>query len=243
MKNHCHEIEVKYKVQSDKVQNIIEALNNLGFKVKSKTKVVDRWLPDGKEWLRLRQQTPLPKKGDESDPKPTYEVATKKTMAKSDGIKSKCEAESMIKPHHARAWLRMAKKIRRALPTVHKTRTSWKVTINGRKYTAVIDKVTKLGKFNGYYFELETLVPFDVDDPKAMSDVKKLAAKILNAAYKGAKGKPTQCELMSYRKMALAHLAKQKRAKRAKLKLKPIKPKRPRSKQQHTKQRPTHHCQ
>jgi adenylate cyclase class IV len=233
MKNHCHEIEMKYKVQANKVQNFIAALKQLGFKKKSENELVDRWLPNGKAWLRLRKQT---KNG-----KSTYEIASKKTVEKNDGIKNKCEAEKRIKKSRALYLLRTAKQIRRALPTVHKTRTSWTVTINGRKYTAVIDKVKKLGKFNGFYFELETLVPFDVDDPRAKSDVKKLAAKIMNAAYKGTEGKPTQCELMSYRKMALAHLAKQLRAKRAKLKS--IKPKRARSKQQNSKQLPTHHCQ
>lgn len=229
-KEHCHEIEVKYKVKADKVENIKAALKQLGFTHKSTAKIVDRWLPNGKKWLRLRQQNKIVnnKLG------PTkFEAGIKKTIARKGGIKNKCENESEEPYFIVRHMLDTAKRYRQAVPTVRKTRTSWTVVINKRKYTAVIDHVYKLGRFNGFYFELETLVPFNVDDPSAKSDVKKLAAKILTAAYKGAKGKPTKCELMSYRRMALAYQATQRRTKQAKLKLKPAKPKRSTN----------HHCQ
>ncbi len=228
-KQHCHEIEVKYKVQKDKVEKIIASLEKLGFTFKSTTKVMDKWLPIGKEWIRLREEKKI-------NGGSKHQIASKKTIEKDGGLKNKCEAESDINKFTSSVLLNLAKQIRRALPTVHKTRTTFAATINGRKYTAVIDHVEKLGKFNGYYFELETLVPFKVDDPTAKSDVKKLASKLLSLAYKGVKGKPTKCELMSYRKMALAQQAKQRRAKQLKLKLKPAKPKRA------TKGQPTHHC-
>lgn len=213
-KKHCHEIEVKYNLQSDKVEKIAEVLLKLGFTFKSKAKLIDRWLPTG---TRLREQKTASKES-------KYEIAKKKTIKKDGGLKNKCENEKKIDTFIKTELLSLAHSTRRALPTVTKTRTSWTVTIKGRDYTAVIDRVTKLGKFNGFYFELETLVPFDVDDPTAEADVEALATKILAAAYKGSKSKPTKV-LLSYRKMALIHQAKQRRDKRAKAKLKFVKPK------------------
>ena len=239
-KEHCHEIEVKYTVKSDKVEKIKTALERLGFTFKSTAKIVDKWLPVGKEWVRLREQKKLVtnKSGETKFGDSKFEVGSKKTIEEDGGLKNKCENESGTDEFIADTMLKMAKHNRRALPTVRKTRTSWTVVINKREYTAVIDHVYKLGRFNGFYFELETLVPFNVDDPSAKSDVKKLASKILSAAYKGAKGKPTKCELMSYRKMALAYQAKQRRTKQIKLKLKQAKPKR-----SQTKRPSKHHCQ
>lgn len=227
MKEHVHEIEVKYVIQPAKVKNIAAALEKLGFTHKSTTTVTDRWLRIGKDSVRLREQ----KKGANGI---KYFLASKKTIEKDDGLKNKCEAECKINKFTRDVLLKLAKQKRRALPIVHKSRTSWTAIINDREYTAVIDHVEKLGEFNGYYFELETLIPFDVNDPGAKADVKALASKILTAAYKGAKGKPTECEQMSYRRMALAYMAKQRKAKQNKAKQ--VKPKPARTKQRKPKQ-------
>ncbi len=212
-KQHCHEIEVKYKIDSDKVETFETVLDKLGFTHKSTSKLIDRWLSNGKSMIRLREQRREQKNG---KIKTTYEVASKKTIERDGGIKSKCENENKISKFMKIVLLKQATQKRRAIPTVQKTRNSWTVTIKGRDYTAVIDHVTKLGKYNGFYFELETLIPYDVEDPKASKDVKALAQKILNAAYRGCADKPTTCELLSYRKMAMANQAKQRRAKKAK---------------------------
>lgn len=212
-KSHCHEIEVKYKIDSDRVEKFTTVLDKLGFTPKPTSTIIDKWLPDGKSMIRLREQKRVQKNG---KIKTTYEVASKKTIERDGGIKSKCEYEHKVNKVMKVYLLKQAKRKGRAIPKVQKTRTSWVVTIKGRDYTAVIDRVTKLGKHNGFYFELETLIPSDVEDPKASKDVKALAQKILNAAYRGSEGKPTTCELLSYRKMAMANQAKQRRAKKAK---------------------------
>lgn len=231
-KEHCHEIEVKYRVQANKKEKLAEVLKALGFRPKSTCEVFDRWITVDKKPIRLRVQR--------IGKQEKYELASKKTITNNAGLKNKCENEDALSDFQYWYINEQATRNRKALPTVFKTRVSFTAKINGRQYTAVIDKVKRLGKFNGFYFELETLVPFDVDDPSAESDVKKLAAKIFRAAYKGSKDKPLLW-LMSYRKMALAHMASQKRKRKNKqAAIKQVKPKQARKPKR---SRSNHHCQ
>lgn len=203
MKEHVHEIEVKYAIHGKKVNDIFDALMDLGFRHKATYDLVDMWLPpkEEKESLRVREQIQGGVR--------KYFLSSKKTHVKDGGIKNKCEAESRIDEFTRQVLIGLALRMRSTLPVVRKTRYTWKGKVGGREYTVAIDEVVDLGRFSGFYFEVETLVPLNTNDPKAMDDVKRMAAKILEAAYAGEKNLQFRYEKLSYRKMARLYQAEQ----------------------------------
>lgn len=203
MKQHVHEIEAKYAIQGKKVKDIFDVLMDLGFRHKATYDLVDMWLPpkEEKESLRIREQIQGTSR--------KYLLSSKKTNAKDEGIKNKCEAESRIDEFTRQVLIGLALRMRSALPVVRKTRYSWQGRIGSRDYTIAIDEVFDLGRFSGFYLEVETLVPFNTIDPEAMDDVKHTALKILNSAYEGEKNLKFSYAKLSYRKMAKIHQSEQ----------------------------------
>jgi len=203
MKEHVHEIEVKYVIHEEKVDDIFDVLLSQGFVHKATYDLVDRWLPpkEAKESLRVREQT----QGNTTK----YFFSSKKTNEKLGRIKNKCEAESEIDEFIKDALIGIALRVRSPLPEVRKRRYSWQGRLGSRDYTVVIDEVFDLGRFSGFYFECETLVPFEVSDPKAKDAVERLALRILRAAYKAEKRLKYKYANLSYRKMAKIHQAEQ----------------------------------
>lgn len=203
MKEHVHEIEVKYVVHQKKVNDIFDTLVNMGFRHKSTCELVDMWLsPKRKgESLRIRKQT--------QDKSVKYLLSRKKTTEKDGEVKNKCEAESKISASKYRTLSASAKRVSGQLLKVCKTRYTFEGRIGKRRYTVAVDEVVDLGHFSGFYFEVETLVPFKVVDRKAMPDVKRTALQILNDAYEGEKLR-FQKQKLSYRKMARLHYARKR---------------------------------
>ncbi len=196
MKEHVHEIEVKYTIHAEKVSDIFDTLMDMGFRHDATYDLIDTWLPpkEKNESLRVRKQI--------QGKSCKYFLSSKKTNEKDGEVKNKCEAESKIDEFARDVLIALALRMRAELPTVHKTRYSFKGRVGSRDYTVAIDEVVDLGRFSGFYFEVETLVPFGVSDAKAMPDVKRTALKILHAAYEGEKKLKFQKQLLSYRKMA-----------------------------------------
>lgn len=203
MKVHVHEIEVKYTINSDKVNDIFDTLTDMGFRHKATYDLVDTWLPpkEKSESLRVREQIQGKSR--------KYFLSSKKTKEKDGEGKNKCEAESKIDEFTRQVLIGLALRMRSVLPVVRKTRYSWQGRIRSRDYTVVVDEVVNLGRFSGFYFEVETLVAYNTVDPAAMEGVKRLALQILHAAYDGEKNLKFAHATLSYRKMAKIHQAEQ----------------------------------
>lgn len=203
MKVHVHEIEVKYVIHSEKVSDIFDTLMDMGFRHKATYNLVDMWLPpkEKSESLRIREQTQGKTR--------KYFLSSKKTKETNGEGKNKCEAESKIDEFTRDVLIGLALRMRSVLPVVRKTRYSWQGRIRSRDYTVVVDEVVDLGRFSGFYLEVETLVPYNKVDPKAMDDVKHIALKILHAAYDGEENLKFSHAKLSYRKMAKIHQAEQ----------------------------------
>jgi adenylate cyclase class IV len=203
MKTHVHEIEVKYSIHGTKVNDIFDTLMDLGFRHKATYDLVDMWLPPKEkgESLRVREQI------DGTSRK--YLLSSKKSNEKDGEIKNKCEAESQIDDFIREVVIGLALRIRDSLPVVRKTRYHWQGRIGARDYTVAIDEVLDLGRFSGFYLEVETLVPADKADPAAKDDVKRIALQILETAYKAEENLTFSYVKLSYKKMAKIYQAEQ----------------------------------
>jgi adenylate cyclase class IV len=202
MKEHVHEIEVKYSIHQQKVNDIFDTLVGMGFHHKATYELFDTWLPPKakSESLRVREQIQGKSR--------KFFLSSKTTKERDGEVKNKCEAESKISQLTRDVLINLASRVYGILPTVHKMRYVFQGRIASRYYTVAIDEVLDLGRFSGVYLEVETIVPFEVVDRKAMPDVKRMALKILKAAYKGEKKLKFRKQKLSYRKMALLHQSK-----------------------------------
>jgi predicted adenylyl cyclase CyaB len=168
------EVERKYPLRADEELALPERLKQMGFRHIAQVHMHDFFLPteiDG-EMRRVRDETMEDK---------TKHLFTHKVWVQVAGKRERKEQEEQISPMVRELLLDFGTRLHGSkLPEFSKTREMYtREDEDMREITVAIDHVEGLGRFDGYYVEVEILVRREQDVESAREAVEKLAAELL----------------------------------------------------------------
>lgn len=167
------EVERKFQLLDGESNGLPSRLKARGFASIGRLTMTDTFLPRAKEGDMNRIRV-------ESDGKTTRRLLTMKDWVVVSGEKERREEESEI-GLAASLFLRVAGRLlnRSALPSFSKTRDLYSRTLGEVSAVVSIDQVTGLGRFSGWYLEIEVIVPIGGNVHEARDTIRGVMIELL----------------------------------------------------------------
>jgi adenylate cyclase class IV len=167
------EVERKYRLKPEEVENVSKRLADLGFTLARRIDMTDQFLPVKVEGEMLRVR-------DENIGGALHSLLTIKEWVEISGSKERRETEGHLSPLTRRLMLFLGRLIRgKALLSFSKLRLDHE-SPSYTKSVVALDTVEGLGENSGHYAEIEVLVPQDGDVETARAQIATLARALFN---------------------------------------------------------------
>jgi predicted adenylyl cyclase CyaB len=170
------EVERKFSISPEEGESLPLRLRELEFKPVGSVVMTDTFIPPRQkgEMLRVR---------DELIANTVRSVFTLKTWVHGkDGNKERQESEAEVSSLVRTLVVIVARYFcDRELLNFSKERALFEGKINGREVVACIDRVSGLGKFSGYFLEVECIVPLGQDPSEARTEIFKFVETLFGS--------------------------------------------------------------
>jgi predicted adenylyl cyclase CyaB len=167
------EVERKFAISKTDYDRLPEKLKAFGYSFDSTCQMTDKFLPTEKpgDMRRIRIETTNGL---------IRRMLTLKTWVEIGGSRERQETEEELGEQASATLVDIAQQlIKTDLPSFSKERTEYKNQIGGRDIKVALDTVQGLGHYDGFYMEVEVIVPVGDDVGSARQQIEAIATKLL----------------------------------------------------------------
>lgn len=167
------EVERKYRLSEAEIQALPSKLTSIGYAFDGVAEMTDTFVPPAVEGDMIRVR-------DETISGASHTVLTCKTWKIVAKQKEREETEEVLTPFVRGCILEVGQRLRgKKLASFSKTRDLYVATVDGRKVTVGLDRVTGLGKYSGPYLEIEVIAKLESEVEAAREFIVKFAKELL----------------------------------------------------------------